>query len=109
MALSQLEFESLVVGQLPTSIAHKKALPGFLAAARRTASVHCDAAVQSSSSRYIRGKRHEAVMLLTCHAFNLYVDLISTVFAGRFDAACYLARPFRDISALIGYVVNRQS
>lgn len=113
MSLSQIAFEALIIGPQPTAKNHAVAHKPFLDAARQAASVHQSAAEMSSAPGYLREIRHEAIMLLTCHSFNLFIDLLGSVFDGRFDTAAYLARPFLDSSALLigagrdNHVANR--
>ena len=103
MKLSQARFEAFILDAQPSARAHQKALPVFVAAAGKCAIVHFDAAFLSSSAGYQRDRRHEVVMLLASHSFNVFVDFVGTIFAGRFDAACYLARPMFDAAAILGY------
>ena len=104
MPLSQANFERLIIGPQPASEEHRRQLGDFLKAAGAVAAVHSDAAVKSSAAGYQVGIRQEVVMLLACHSFNLFIELISAVMAERFDAACYLARPIWDVGPILGYV-----
>lgn len=110
-SFTKKDFEALVLGSAPVAREHANVVPGYLSAAWAAAAVHTDGARRASAAGYLSsgGPSREAVMLLSCHTFNLFVELVSCVYAGRFDTACYLTRPAWDASALLRYVGSDES
>lgn len=103
MDLTEADFNVLVFGPMPVSADHRSAMADFLPAARAAVEVHASAAVAASMAGFVASKRDEALMLLSCHTLNLFLEFVGCVMRGRFDAASYLARPIHDAASLLRY------